>query len=323
MFCWIKNINEAFLKLTGVANLMLLGLFFTLLWSSAAIAAKIGLQAAPPLTLATIRFILAGMLLFVYVYCLNRKKFLWPQREEWRSLVLLGFLNTTLYLGLSFWALKSVSAGLFNLFVTANPFVVALLSFVWLKRTILPREWTGMVVAGTGLFIATYPSLTSSHATISGLVLLGVGMISMAVGSVYFHKVKLNLPSIVINTWQVTIGGILLIPPTFLFESEASVKVDMFFIGSLIWLVLAVSIGAMLLWFYLLKQDTVKANNWLFLTPVSGYVLAAIFLKEPITSQDIIATVLVFIGLFLSGNIHFQRTTPSTLKESPKEEISP
>jgi len=282
---------------------ILLGLFFTLLWSSAAIATKFGLYSTTPLVLATTRFLIAGGLLFLYVYLFN-KKYPWPQSHEWHSLIVLGLLNTTIYLGATFWALSYVSAGLFNLFVTTNPFVVAFLSYIWLKRKVSLQEWIGMIVSAIGLLIATWPSITNSGVRINGLIILGLGMVSMAVGSVYFKKINLNLPNVVINTWQVSIGGVILIPITYILEKEHYfLKLDYYLLGSLFWLVFIISIGTMLLWFYLLKQDTVRANNWLFMTPIFGYVLAAFFLKESITMFDIIATIFVVIGLLLSGNI--------------------
>lgn len=280
-----------------------LGLFFTLLWSSAAIATKFGLHSTTPLVLATTRFLIAGGLLFLYVYLLN-KKYPWPRLQEWNSLIVLGLLNTTFYLGATFWALNYVSAGVFNLFVTTNPFVVAILSYIWLKRKVSLKEWIGMVVAAVGLIISTLSTSLNSEAIVYGLIILGLGMVSMAMGSVYFKKVNLNLPNIVINTWQVSIGGVVLIPITYILEKEKYfLKLDYYLLGSLIWLVFIISIGTMLLWFYLLKQDTVRANNWLFMTPIFGYVLAALFLNESITIFDITATIFVVTGLFLSGNI--------------------
>ncbi|WP_100013263.1 DMT family transporter [Lentibacillus sediminis] len=285
----------------------LLGLFFTLLWSTAAIATKFGLYSTTPLVLATTRFLIAGGLLLLYVYLLHNK-YPWPKLKEWRSLIILGLLNTTIYLGATFWALNHVSAGIFNLFVTTNPFIVAFLSFIWLKRSIYLREWIGMVISTMGLVIATWPTITGDDKNLYGLVILGIGMTSMAVGSVYFKKMDLNLPSVVINTWQVLIGGILLIPIAYILEKDVYfLNLDVYLYGSLIWLVIVISIGTMILWFYLLKQDTVKANNWLFMTPVFGYILANIFLKEPITFFDITATIFVVTGLLFSGNIeiHF------------------
>jgi len=280
-----------------------LGLFFTLLWSSAAIATKFGLNSTTPLVLATTRFLIAGGLLFLYVYLFN-KKYPWPRSQEWIPLIFLGLLNTTIYLGATFWALNYVSAGLFNLFVTTNPFVVAFLSSIWLKRRVSLQEWIGMVIAAFGLLIGIWPSITTSEASVNGLIILGLGMVSMAIGSVYFNKINLHLPGIVINTWQVSIGGVVLIPIAYILEKENFfIKLDSSLLGSLIWLVFFISIGTMLLWFYLLKQDTVKANNWLFMTPIFGYLLAAIFLNESITMFDITATVFVVMGLLFSGNI--------------------
>ncbi|MFD0711586.1 DMT family transporter [Paenibacillus sp. GCM10027626] len=280
-----------------------LGLFFALLWSSAAIATKYGLLSTTPLALATSRFLIAGTLLFCYVY-LFRRHYRWPRAGEWRPLFVLGLLNTTLYLGATFWALNKVSAGLFNLFVTANPFLVACLSYVWLKRALSIKEWCGMGIAGVGLFIAAWPSIAESEASISGLIVLSLGMISMAVGSVYFKKVQLDLLGVVINTWQIIIGGTVLIPFTYFLEQDTFfLKMDANLFGSLFWLIFIISIGTMVLWFYLLKQDAVKANNWLFMTPIFGYIFAAIFLDEQIASTDIAATALVIFGLFLSGNI--------------------
>lgn len=280
-----------------------IGLFFTLLWSSAAIATKFGLYSTTPMLLATTRFLIAGILLFLYVYILNRK-YPWPKPHDWRPLIVLGLLNTTFYLGATFWALHYVSAGLFNLFVTTNPFIVVILSYIWLKRKVSLKEWIGMIIAAVGLLTASLPAITNSEVNGIGLLILGLGMVSMSIGSVYFKKSNLTLPSIVINTWQVFIGGVVLIPITFILEKDSYfLKLDYYLFVSLIWLVFIISIVTMLLWFYLLKQDAVRANNWLFMTPIFGYVLANIFLNESITTSAIIATILVVVGLLFSGNI--------------------
>lgn len=281
----------------------LLGLLFTLLWSSAAIATKFGLLSTTPLALATLRLLLAGGLMLIYISG-RRGTYRGPRGREWLSLLILGLLNTTLYLGATFWALDVVPAGLFNLFVTANPFLVAALSRLWLKRSISGKEWLGMAVAALGLAIATWPTLSESEASIAGIVVLALGMTAMALGSVYYKKADLQLPGLVVNTWQVLIGGIFSIPVTVMLEKDKFfITFDAHLLGALLWLVLVISIGTMLLWFYLLRQDAVRANTWLFLTPVFGYLLAAIFLHEAITLYDIAATVFVIAGLLLSGNI--------------------
>lgn len=285
----------------GLKGLML-GLLFTFLYASGAVAMKFGLQSSPPLTLATLRFIIAGMLLLIYIYVIQKGKYRMPNKRELGILFWLGLLNTSLFLGLGLIALQTVSSSIFNLFVPVNSVLYALLAFMFLGQTIQLKEWGGMVISMIGLFIASYPSLVGSHASIGGILLLAVAILSMAVGSLVYKKTDLQLPSIVINTWQVVFGGLILVLPTILLETDQSITFDINVIGYLLWSVFALSIFNLSLWFYLLKKDAIKANNWLLLNPVAGYILGAILLGESITQFSVIGTILVLSGLYLSGN---------------------
>ncbi|MED4241110.1 DMT family transporter [Priestia megaterium] len=297
---------------------MVFGILFTILWASGAVSVKFGLLSAPPLIMGTIRFLLAGILLLSYIYLFRKGKYRIPKKHEWKPLILLGLFNTSLYLGCGFWALRTVSSGFFNLAVVVNPFLVALLSSFFMNRFIQKKEWMGMCVSAIGLVIATYPLLQEGHATFSGIILLLIGMISMAIGSVYFQKQKLQLPSLVINAWQVLFGGVILIIPSILLELDEPFVFDVNLIIYLVWSVLGISIFAMILWFYLLKQDAIKANIWLFLTPIAGYLLASILLGEEVTIYDVIASLCVFAGLYLSGNLRINRSTKPPVEKNLK-----
>jgi probable blue pigment (indigoidine) exporter len=74
----------------------------------------------------------------------------------------------------------------------------------------------------------------------------------------------------------------------------------------LFWLVIAVSIGAVQLWLYLLKIDPVKASLWLFLCPIFGFIFANILLNEPITIYTGIGTFCVIFGLYLAQREKFK-----------------
>jgi probable blue pigment (indigoidine) exporter len=142
--------------------------------------------------------------------------------------------------------------------------------------------------------------LQNSTATVQGLVLMLLSMLCYSGGVIYYAETKWRLSSIVINGWQVFIGGIMLLPFAFFMHHPNAINhFDAKFWASEGWLIVPVSIISVQLWLYLLKVDAVRASLWLFLCPVFGFVYAAVLLNEPITLYTIIGTLFVIAGLYL------------------------
>ncbi len=175
-----------------------------------------------------------------------------------------------------------------------------ILSALWLKRKLRLFEIAGLMIALTGVVVATYPLLQTSYATVGGLLILLFAMITVSAATVYYAGITWQLENIVINGWQVLLGGILLLPFTLLNGGLASTQFNQRFWGSVLWLVIPVSIAALQLWFYLVKQDAVRASLWLFLCPIFGFIYAAVLLKEPVTWFTYTGTLLVITGLYLA-----------------------
>lgn len=70
-------------------------------------------------------------------------------------------------------------------------------------------------------------------------------------------------------------------------------------IGSVLWLAIPVSIAAVQLWLYLLKDNPVKASFWLFLCPVFGFIMAAVIMHEPLSLYTLAGVILVLFGLYI------------------------
>jgi drug/metabolite transporter (DMT)-like permease len=276
---------------------ILLGLVFAALWASASAATKIGLTVAEPFTIANVRFFLAGILMLIFAHLLRGYRL--PRRAEIMPLAIYGFLNVTVYLGLFVLAMKEVSAGIGSLSTATNPLMISVLSALWLGRKVKWLEWTALSLGMIGVGIATYPLLQNSYATTWGLWILFFSMLSYSIGTVYYSRIKWELPILAINGWQVLLGGFLMLPFTFLFTDFSKNTYDHNFWGSVMWLVIPVSIGAVQLWLYLLKLDPVKAAMWLFLCPIFGFLYANLLLNEPITIYTYAGTALVLVGLYI------------------------
>jgi probable blue pigment (indigoidine) exporter len=275
------------------------GLLFTMLWATGSVAVKFGLHSADALMLASLRFIGTGLLFGPY-YGLYKKEHFWPDKAEWKSIFIYGFLSTTLMLGSFFAALKYSSAGISTLFIAVGPLLIALFSSLILKRKLTRPEIVGMIVAFSGLVLASAAALPKASIQPLGIILLLIYILAYALSSVYFSTLKLSLSNAAFNVWQVFIGGLLLVPFCLLFNEDHIRQVDLNLIMCLAWMIIVLSFIANQLWLYLIGLDTVSAGNWLYLTPVFGYAYGFLILGENVTLYAVAGTFLVVTGLIIS-----------------------
>lgn len=223
-----------------------------------------------------------------------------PQRNEWKQLAVYGLLNISIYLGLYVIAMQQISAGLGSLSTGTNPVFISVIGALWFKEKMHRSTIFSLVLCMAGVVIAAYPLLVNSYATPAGLVILIISMVSYSVAALYFSNNKWsNLHILTINGWQTLIGGVFLVPFLFIFYDKSKNLYDIKWMGSVLWLAIPVSIGAVQLWLYLLKDNPVKAAFWLFLCPVFGFIIAAVLLKEPISLYTLTGVLFVIAGLYI------------------------
>jgi drug/metabolite transporter (DMT)-like permease len=273
-----------------------LGIIFAALWASASAAAKIGLRSVEPLVLFQVRFLVAGIGMLVYSYFIQKDRL--PKGKEWKELAIFGLLNVTLYLSFFVLGVKEVAAGIGSLSTATNPLFISVLSAFWLGRNIKFSEWFAVLLGMIGVGIACFPLIQNSYATPVGLLYMFLCMLSYSVGTIYYSNIDWKLTRTAINGWQVFLGGILMLPLTFLMHNSPN-NYDLTFLLSEIWLIVPVSIIAVNLWLYLLKVDAVKASFFLFLCPIFGFTYSYFLLNEPITYHTFLGTALVIVGLYV------------------------
>ncbi|MCP9753615.1 DMT family transporter [Lacihabitans sp. CCS-44] len=280
---------------TGL-QFILLGIVFAIFWSSASVAAKIGVQSMEPLVLFQFRFFLAGILLLAYHAIFE--KWQWPNRQEVIALSIFGFLNVTLYLTLFVLAINEVAAGIGSLSVSLGPVLMAIIGGLILGKKIEAKQIFGLIFGIGGVFIAVWPLLQNSFATFRGLFYLFLGMLSYSLAAIYFSEKKWTLSRYAINGWQVLFGGIFMLPLTIFLKKEP-VLFTQENILSILWLAIPVSLLAVNLWLKLIKIDAIKAAFFLFLCPIFGFIFSSFILDEPFTWHTMVGLVLVLLGLFL------------------------
>ncbi|RXM49107.1 DMT family transporter [Flavobacterium sp. YO12] len=284
------------------------GILFAFLWASASTATKIGLHAAQPFVISIFRFVIAGSIMLFISHILMAKRL--PQKKEWIQISIYGLFNITFYLGLYVVAMQKVSAGLGSLAVATNPVFIVLISAIWLSHKIKIKNILSLVLCFIGVFLAAYPLLQNSFATPGGILILVASMIAYSLGTIYYSKQNWNgLHILTINGWQTIIGAVFLIPVLWItYRSDQNVfNSDFWFSTS--WLAIAVSIGAVQFWLYLLKINPIKASYWLFLCPIFGFLIAYFMVNEPLTLYTLFGVIFVIIGLYTSLSIDRKKNT--------------
>lgn len=280
------------------AKLVIAGILFAFLWSSASTATKIGLASAQPFVISIFRFLIAGGIMLFVTHVLLRNRL--PVRREWIQISIYGFLNITFYLGLYVIAMQQVSAGLGSLAVATNPVFIALMSAFWFSHKIKYKNILSLLLCFIGVVLAAYPLLENSYATPLGIIILLVSMIAYSLGTIYYSRMNWNgLPILTINGWQTIMGGVFLSPVLWATYQPDKNIFDASFWASVCWLAIPVSIGAVQFWLYLLKNNPIKASYWLFLCPIFGFIIAHFMMKEPISFYTVFGVAFVICGLYI------------------------
>lgn len=279
-------------------KLILAGIIFAFLWASASAGTKVGLSAVQPFVLFVPRFFLAAAIMLFISHVLLKKRL--PRGKEWRQVAIYGLFNISLYLGIYVVGMTEVSAGLGALAAATNPVFISLLSTVWLRKPLQPVTVLSLVLCLAGIGVAAWPLMADSYATPWGLSMVLLSMVAYSIGSIYFSgRMWTDLHIFTINGWQTLFGGIFLLPLMAAWYQPGLNHFNLTWLLATLWLVIPVSIIAVLLWLYLLKDNPVNASFWLFLCPIFGFGISAALMGEPLSLYTLASVVLVVAGLYL------------------------
>jgi drug/metabolite transporter (DMT)-like permease len=279
-------------------RLPLLIALFCLIWSFAFVAGKIGVTDCPPLILLSARFLLAGLLI-AGISALRREAFDLSLRDV-AVFALLGVANNALYLGLGYTGLKTVSAGLGGLVVSANPVFTAILAALFLGEAMNWRKVFGLLLGVGGVTFIVWHRLSVGTDHAEGILFTLASLASIVVGTILYKLLAPKGSLWIGNGVQNLAGGLALVPFAFTLADIHDIVPSARLFGAFVFLVLAGSILAYLLWFHLLNVcGATAASAYHFLMPPLGMLFAWIVLGEHVELRDLAGIVPVALGIYL------------------------
>ncbi len=278
----------------GVAG----ALFYIFLWASAFVPSKIGVLATSPLWFLVVRFAVAGLVALAVARALGARM---PRaRKDWVAVAALGILGNAVYLGCTYVALRHLASGVGAIVTSTNPLTLALVA-PWLLREPLTRnKVAGMLLGFGGVVWIMIVRTGSGSADPADVAIAFIGVLGSVASTIVFKRWCTGLDLRAVNALQLFAAGIVLLPLAIAFEGKPHAVWSWQLIASFWYVVLVMSLGASLLWFWLLTHgEASRVSAYYFLTPVFGLALAALLLREPVGVRDVGGLIAIALGISL------------------------
>lgn len=275
-------------------------LLFLIMWSSGAIFVKAGLQDSSVLSFLFVRSLGALLVIAILLATIipgEIRALTSMPVKSWFRLSIVGLFLQVLYHGFFFAAIAhSLSPGMLAIVLGCQPLITPLLALERIGVTgylVLLLGFSGLVVAVTG-------GGAVNVVTISGLIFAGLAVLAMTIGTILQQRTRINVVSSVLVQYCFSSIIFALGVGWYGFEAELTPQ----FISSALWMILVVSVGAILLLVYMLKEDKAsKVSTLFFLVPVITYLLDYLVYDAPLSTMTITGGVMVVLSLLITGRV--------------------
>lgn len=298
-------------------------LLLSILWGTAFMVIKAGLEFVPPVLFAAFRYDIAGVVMLGYAASVS--DYWKPKtRSDWMSVLVGATLIIGLYNAFLFVGQQGVTSAVAAILVAMNPILATGFS-----RVFLPSERLTLVGAlgllfgfiGVGLVARPDPSnLLSGGLIFPGFVLLAA--VCVALGSVLTQRLEGGISTEGMVAWSNAMGAVLLhgISASLPSESVTDVELTTGAILAVVYLaVFASAIGYFIYFDLLDRVGAIEINLVSYAAPVFAAVSGWIVLNESLDVVSIIGFVVIFLGFVLLKREAISREIDSLQFGNPSE----
>jgi drug/metabolite transporter (DMT)-like permease len=276
-----------------------LAVLYILLWASAYVPSKVAAIGSPPLWFLVARFLAAGVVMSAIALGMRRP---FPRQARlWLVYAALGVLANAAYLGMTYSALnRGLAAGIGSIIASTNPLILALVAPRLLREPLTAGKGLGLVLGFSGAagVMLARSGTTTARPTEVGLAFVGV--VSNVASTILFKRASGSSDLLAINAIQLVAAALVLIPVAAVLEGLPRVELTPALVASFGYLVAVLSVGASLLWFWLLSRGAAsRVSAFYFLTPIFGLTFGAAFLGEPLAPGDALGLLAIALGILL------------------------
>lgn len=264
------------------------------IWGSTYIVTTQMLPAGYPMTVAMLRALPAGLLLLLLVRQL-------PHGHWWLRIFILGALNFSFFWAMLFVAAYRLPGGVAATVGAVQPLIVVFLASAVigtkLRIAAVLAALTG--IAGVALLVLKPNGVLDQTGILAALA----GAFSMAAGTVLSRYWQPPVPPLTFTAWQLTAGGVLLVPIAFWAEPALPQLTLTNWLG-FIYLGLVGGAFTYLLWFRgLARLESSVAASLGFLSPLTAVILGWVLLGQQLNLLQMAGMVIVLFSVWLGQRV--------------------
>ncbi|MEN9936574.1 MAG: hypothetical protein RLZZ387_3153 [Chloroflexota bacterium] len=275
---------------------------FVLLWSTGFIGARYGLPYIEPFTFLFIRCSIAVALTAALTGALRQA---WPRgRGDIGHSLVVGMLLHGGYLGGVFFAIDhGMPAGMSALIVSLQPILTAVISQAALREDVSPRQWLGLLLGfvGVALVVGEKLLVPGAASEISPVAFAGVvvALVSTTLGTLYQKRFGAGIPLLGGACVQYVAAAAVLLPLSLGFETrQITWAPELIF--AFAWLVIMLSLGAVLLLMFLIRQNSsARVASLFYLVPPATALEAFLLFGEQFGALAVAGIALASVGVAL------------------------
>ena len=277
-------------------------LVFAFLWSTGFIGAKFLLPHAEPFTILAIRFSLAATILTLIA--LAMKAPMGMSGSQLRRAAYISIFLHLFYTGGVFVAVSNgVTAGITAVIVSLQPVLVALIAIPVLGEKLRVSQLVGLGMGLVGVLLLLSPKIFQGEIapiySALGIAAALASLLGSVWGTIEQKRLGSDLPVLSGMAFQYAVSAGML---WLLAASTETMKVDwnLQVILVLTWITLALSIGSIIMLFYMLRQGTASTvSSLLYLgTPMTA-LEAYVLLDEHIPPVGLLGMGIAVTGVWL------------------------
>jgi drug/metabolite transporter (DMT)-like permease len=267
-------------------------------WGSTFLAIAVAVRDLPPFLSMALRHLVAGALLFAWVWY-RRGGHLQLGRREWGAAFIFGGALFLVGHGGLAWAQQDVPSGVAALLVGTIPLWFAILARVAFGERLGRRALVGLVLGFAGLALLVDPSGEEGAKPI-GVLVIAFSAFAWAAGSLWSRRLPLPQDTLLSAAMGMLAGGALLAVVSGLGGELDDARFTADALSAIGYMVVVGSLIGFSAYVWLLKVAPASTvSTYAYVNPVIAVMLGWAFNDEVITGRTLLAGVAIVVGVAL------------------------